>query len=96
MAGLGVDGHRADLVILKTAQANAARYERTVITDEDILLAAELALPHRMKRTPFQQADISLHDLQDRLDMVQSELPGEGETELDEEEAGAQQVKKKP
>jgi Mg-chelatase subunit ChlI len=96
MAGLGVDGHRADLVILKTAQANAARYERTAITDEDILLAAELALPHRMKRTPFQQADISLHDLQDRLDMVQSELPGEGEAEMDEEEVGAQQVKKKP
>jgi Mg-chelatase subunit ChlI len=97
MAGLGVDGHRADLVILKTAQANAARHGRTTITDEDILLAAELALPHRLKRTPFQQTEISLHDLQDRLEAVQSELPSDtmgGEPE--EDEAAAQQVKKKP
>jgi Mg-chelatase subunit ChlI len=41
MAGLGVDGHRADLVILKTAQAHAAKQGRTSITDDDILIAAE-------------------------------------------------------
>jgi Mg-chelatase subunit ChlI len=96
MAGLGVDGHRADLVILKTAQANAARYGRTCITDEDILMAAELALPHRLKRTPFQQAEISLYDLEERLEMVQSELPSDVGGEPEEGEVDAQQVKKKP
>jgi len=95
MAGLGVDGHRADLVILKTAQAHAAWQERTHITDDDILMAAELALPHRLKRTPFQQSEVSLHDLQDRLEMVQSELPSEMSDESDEQEAAPQQVKKK-
>jgi Mg-chelatase subunit ChlI len=96
MAGLGVDGHRADLVILKTAQAHAAYQGRTTITDEDILLAAELALPHRLKRTPFQQAEISLHDLEERLEAVQSELPGDAGSEPEEAEASPQQVKKKP
>jgi Mg-chelatase subunit ChlI len=96
MAGLGVDGHRADLVILKTARAQAARQGRTSITDEDILLAAELALPHRLKRMPFQQADISLHDLEERLDAVQTELTQEAVAESDEESASSEQVKKKP
>jgi Mg-chelatase subunit ChlI len=95
MAGLGVDGHRADLVILKTAQANAARQGRTTITDDDILLAAELALPHRLKRTPFQQTEVSLYDLQDRLEAVQSELPSDMTGEPDQDEATPQQVKKK-
>jgi len=49
-----VDGHRADIVILKAAIAHAAFNRRTYITDEDILVAAELALPHRLKRQPFQ------------------------------------------
>jgi Mg-chelatase subunit ChlI len=95
MAGLGVDGHRADLVILKTAQAHAAWQGRTHISDDDILMAAELALPHRLKRTPFQQSEVSLHDLQDRLEAVQSELPSEMSDESDEQEAAPEQVKKK-
>jgi magnesium chelatase subunit D len=94
MAGLGVDGHRADLVILKTAQAHAARQGRAEITDDDILMAAELALPHRLKRSPFQQAEVSLHDLQERLETVQSELPNEKNGEPDEGEATSEQVKK--
>ena len=95
MAGLGVDGHRADLVILKTAQANAARQSRTAITDEDILLAAELALPHRLKRTPFQQTELSLNDLQERLETVQSEMPSDMGGEPEEDETTEAQVKKK-
>src|SRR5512138_2815556 len=49
-SGLEVDGHRADLVILKGARAHAALVGRATVAEEDILLAAELALPHRMKR----------------------------------------------
>jgi magnesium chelatase subunit D len=95
MAGLGVDGHRADLVILKTAQAHAARQGRTDITDDDILTAAELALPHRLKRSPFQQTEVSLHDLQERLETVQSELPSDTTGEPEEGETTSEQVKKK-
>ena len=49
-----IEGHRADLVILKAARAQAAFEERTSITKKDILFAAELALPHRLRKSPFQ------------------------------------------
>jgi Mg-chelatase subunit ChlI len=70
-ASLNVDGHRADLVILKTARAHAAFEGRKAITDRDIVLAAELALPHRIKRGPFQQSEITMEDLQERIDQLQ-------------------------
>lgn len=50
---LGVDGHRADLTILETARTHAAWSGRTGLVAADIRLAAELALPHRMRRQPF-------------------------------------------
>lgn len=70
-ASLNVDGHRADLVILKTARAHAAFEGRTIINDRDIALAAELALPHRIKRGPFQQAEITMDDLQEKIEQLQ-------------------------
>jgi Mg-chelatase subunit ChlI len=63
MAELGVDGHRGDLVILKTAIAHAAWEGRQHLTDRDIILAAELALPHRLKRRPFDEAQTSIDQL---------------------------------
>lgn len=77
-ASLGVDGHRADLVILKAARAHAAFEGRKSINDRDIALAAELALPHRLRRGPFQQSEITLDELQDRIERIQSE-PGQAE-----------------
>ena len=94
VGGLGVDGHRADLVILKGARAHAALQGRTYITNEDILLAAELALPHRLKRQPFQEdGSISAQDLSERLEKAESEFPGGDEAELD--EAGEEGATKK-
>ncbi|MBI4771282.1 MAG: ATP-binding protein [Chloroflexi bacterium] len=72
-ASLQVDGHRADLVILKAARAQAALEGRLAINEHDIALAAELALPHRVKRGPFHQAQISLYDLEERLEQIESE-----------------------
>jgi Mg-chelatase subunit ChlI len=67
-----VDGHRADIVILKTALAHAALQSRRQITEEDILRAAELALPHRLKRQPFEETEQELAQLENRLlDVVQ-------------------------
>jgi Mg-chelatase subunit ChlI len=84
-----VDGHRADIVILKTALAHAAlRYARNgvqpdemAITDLDILAAAELALPHRLKRMPFQETENRLDELSNRLEearkgVEESKSPG--------------------
>jgi Mg-chelatase subunit ChlI len=64
MAGLGVDGHRADLVILKTAIAHAAWQERRCVTDADLQLAAELALPHRLKRRTLDEVQASIDQLE--------------------------------
>lgn len=67
-ASLGVDGHRPDLVILKTARAQAAFEGRSTINDMDIAHAAELALPHRMKRGPFDKEIASMEELRDKIE----------------------------
>ncbi len=72
-SALKVDGHRADLVILKAARAQAAFDGRTQITDHDITLAAELALPHRLKRGPFHDEQVNEDELGERVEQIQSE-----------------------
>jgi Mg-chelatase subunit ChlI len=76
-SSLEVDGHRADLVILKAARAHAAFEGRTKINDRDIALAAELALPHRLRRGPFQQVEVSPEDLQARIEQIQTQFGDE-------------------
>jgi len=70
-ASLNVDGHRPDLVILKAARAHAAYEGRLAITERDIALAAELALPHRLKRGPLFQQEISVEELHERIEQLQ-------------------------
>ncbi|MCD6520708.1 MAG: ATP-binding protein [Anaerolineae bacterium] len=65
-----VDGHRADIVILKAAVAQAAFEGRTSVQESDILLAAELALPHRLRRQPFEDTQEKLAKLEQRLEEV--------------------------
>ena len=78
-ASLNVDGHRADLVILKAARAQAAFDGRTAINDMDIALAAELALPHRVNSTPLGQAGMTPAQLQERLEELRDQTIGEDE-----------------
>jgi Mg-chelatase subunit ChlI len=77
-----VDGHRADIVILKTALAHAAyrlaaRGEPSTnshrITPTDIQAAAELALPHRLKRQPFEDHELRAEDIATQLQEIQSQ-----------------------
>lgn len=49
-----VPGHRAELAILRAARANAALEDRETITPEDVALAANLALGHRLLRDPLE------------------------------------------
>jgi len=70
-AELQVDGHRADIVILKAALAHAAFQERDLVTQEDIILAAELALPHRLKKRPFQETAVEAQRLEQLLSQSQ-------------------------
>jgi Mg-chelatase subunit ChlI len=94
-ASLNVDGHRADLVILKAARAQAAFEGRTKINDHDIALAAELALPHRIKRTPFQQAEMTTEQLQERIEQLAGQsMPADEEEEKSESQQGKPEEKK--
>lgn len=94
-ASLNVDGHRADLVILKAARAQAAFEGRTKINDHDIALAAELALPHRIKRTPFQQAEMTTEQLQERIEQLAGQsVPSEAESEESESRQSKPEEKK--
>lgn len=93
-ASLQVDGHRADLVILKTARAHAAFQGRLVVEERDILLAAELALPHRLRRGPFQEAQISLSNIEERLEQARSDAD-QAEMIDEQSESSSAEVKKK-
>lgn len=52
-AAFDVDGMRADLVVARTAVAHAAWQGRVTVDVDDVRVAAELALPHRRRRDPF-------------------------------------------
>jgi Mg-chelatase subunit ChlI len=94
-SSLHVDGHRADLVILKAARAHAAFEGRNAITDRDIALAAELALPHRLRRGPFQQIEITTDELQQRIQQVQADVDADESAEAEGAEDQAASSKKK-
>ncbi len=54
---LQVDGHRADITLLKAARALAAFSGADAACREHILQAAPMVLTHRMRRLPFDTAD---------------------------------------
>jgi Mg-chelatase subunit ChlI len=96
-ASFRVDGHRADIVILRTARAQAAYDGRTQINDRDILLAAELALPHRMKKQPFQESALNSDQLQNNMRQARAEaernVPEEGKEQEGEGSGSADEKK---
>ena len=57
-AAFDVDGMRADLVIARAAVAHAAWCGCDTVSEQDIRVAAELALPHRRRRDPFDDPGI--------------------------------------
>jgi len=52
---LNIDGHRADIVILKAARALSAFRGKEEVEPEEVRDAARLALGHRLKRLPFEE-----------------------------------------
>lgn len=63
---VGVDGHRGDIIILKTAKTLAAYEGRTAVESSDIEKAAVLALPHRVRRQPLQDIVTDISGLRTR------------------------------
>jgi len=71
---------RADIVIYKAARALAAFAGRLQVTPDDIRGAAELALPHRRRRKPFEQPGLDKERL-DKLMQQALQLPNEPSAE---------------
>ncbi|UWG98478.1 ATP-binding protein [Dehalobacter sp. DCM] len=61
---MGVDGHRADLVMMKAAKTMAALNNREKVSKEDVQQSVDLALLHRMRRKPFQELGIDRQKIQ--------------------------------
>ncbi|HIH27789.1 MAG TPA: putative cobaltochelatase [Methanoregulaceae archaeon] len=61
---LGVRTHRAEIAVTRTARTIAALDGRCEVTRGDVREAMELALPHRMRRKPFEEPRLD----PDRLD----------------------------
>ncbi len=78
-AAFDVDGMRADLVMARTATAHAAWRGSDAVDEQDIRVAAELALPHRRRRDPFDDPGID----PDRLDEALAQADRDPEPEPD-------------
>lgn len=93
-AAFDVDGMRADLVVARTAVAHAAWRGAHTVGEEDIRVAAELALPHRRRRDPFDDPGIDRDQLDEALAQAgsdpepdpESDPPGGGQSNDTEQE----------
>ncbi len=84
-AAFGVDGMRADLVVARAAVAHAAWRGANVVDEQDIRVAAQLALPHRRRRDPFDEPDLDPQKLDEALSQAADERLREEETDTDPE-----------
>ncbi|MDD5462523.1 MAG: magnesium chelatase subunit D family protein [Methylococcales bacterium] len=79
---------RADIVIHKAARALAALAGRPQVTPNDVRGAAELALPHRRRRKPFEQPGLDkerLDELMQQTLQPSNEPSAESNTDQDNE-----------
>ncbi|HWE88298.1 MAG TPA: putative cobaltochelatase [Pseudonocardiaceae bacterium] len=66
-AAFDVDGMRADLVVARTALAHAAWRGAAEVGEDDVAVAARLALPHRRRRDPFDEPGMDDEQLAEAL-----------------------------
>ncbi len=70
----GVDGHRADIFMLKVAQTLAAYAGRQEVTAADVRQAAALVLPHRLRRKPFSDTEMDENRLEETFKKHAAEM----------------------
>ncbi|MBC2643790.1 MULTISPECIES: VWA domain-containing protein [unclassified Rhodococcus (in: high G+C Gram-positive bacteria)] len=87
-ASFDVDGMRADLVLARTATAHAAWRGAAAVTAEDVRVAAELTLPHRRRRDPFDEPGLDEQQLDEALRQADEDARA-GAGEPDEPEPGS-------
>jgi magnesium chelatase subunit D len=87
-AAFDVDGMRADLVVARTAAAHAAWRGANTVDEQDVRVAAELALPHRRRRDPFDDPGIDRDQLDAALEQAGAGL---GDPQPDPDQPGGGQ-----
>jgi magnesium chelatase subunit D len=80
-AAFDVDGLRADLVTARAAIAHAAWCGREEVTEDDVRVAARLALPHRRRRNPFDAPGLDDETLEQALSDARPEDDGSPDDE---------------
>lgn len=73
---MGVDGHRADLVMGRAAAAYAVLDARREVTAADVRAVAPMVLAHRMRKSPFEEQHFDEQRLEQLID---SASPGAGD-----------------
>jgi len=58
-----MEGHRADITMVRAAKANAALNGRETAGREDIAVVAPMVMIHRMKRKPFEETKFDIGEL---------------------------------
>ncbi len=80
---------RADIVMHKASRALAALEGRSQVTPQDVRTAAELVLPHRRRRKPFEQPGLDSDQL-DELMQQALQPPDEVDSDADTEQENTQ------
>lgn len=70
---MAVDGHRADITMMRTAATIAAYNARTEVMEEDVREAATLVFPHRMRRRPFFEQQMDKQKMEQSIQNSQKE-----------------------
>ena len=91
---LGVRTHRAEIVITRAAKTIAAFDSRRKVTFEDIKEAMELALPHRMRRKPFESPSLDNKKLDEMMQDTKKEHEVEKKDNTQQQQQQQQQQQK--
>ena len=83
--GLGVRTHRAEITIVRTAKTIAAFDGRFEVSQDDLRQAIELAIPHRMRRRPFEEPKVDPQQLDDLMNQPPQEDQGENQNNPDQQ-----------
>ena len=92
---LGVRTHRAEIVITRAAKAIAAFDNRKKVTFDDIKEAMELALPHRMRRKPFESPGLDNKKLDELMQDTKKEHEEDKKEKTQQQKQQKQQKKDK-
>ncbi len=89
-------GHRAEIYLLEAARAIAALAKRGYVLPKDMDEAAQLVLPHRMRKPPEQQPEESEEQQNDQQDEQENEEPADNDNGDNEQEQQDNQLPPPP